>query len=114
MTKKFIIILWNVISRYWKMPRRLRHRTRSKFEIISSILNSTSGYTGTTITQIQYETHVSYKQLKGYLTFLIQHRIVEFVREEKMFRITETGLNALNMLDEMDKLIAREAVNNLN
>lgn len=30
-----------------------------------------------------------------------------------MFRITETGINALNMFDEMDKLIAREAVNNM-
>ena len=95
------------------MPRRLRHRTRSKFEIISSILNSTRGYTGATITQIQYETYVSYKQLKDYLTFLIQQRLIEFVREEKMFRITETGINALNMFDEIDKLIAREAVNNM-
>ena len=87
------------------MPRRLRHRTRSKFEIIAFILKSTQGYTGATITQIQYETHVSYKQLKDYLTLLIQHKLIEFVREEKMFRITERGINALNIFDEMDKLV---------
>ena len=86
------------------MPRRLKHR--SKPEIISSILKSTQRYTGATMTQIQYETYVSYKQLKDYLTLLIQHKLIEFVREEKMFRITESGINALNIFDEMDKLLA--------
>jgi len=56
--------------------------------------------------QIQYETYVSYKQLKDYLTLLIQHRLIEFVKEEKIFRITESGTNALNIFDEMDKLLA--------
>jgi predicted transcriptional regulator len=56
--------------------------------------------------QIQYETYVSYKQLKDYLTLLIQHRLIEFVKEEKIFRITESGTHALNIFDEMDKLLA--------
>jgi hypothetical protein len=56
--------------------------------------------------QLQHETYVSYKQLKGYLTLLIQHRLIEFVKEEKMFRITESGANALNIFDEMDRLLA--------
>jgi hypothetical protein len=37
---------------------------------------------------------------------LIQHRLIEFVKEEKMFRITESGTNALSIFDEMDKLLA--------
>ncbi len=85
------------------MPRRLKYR--SKPDIISSILKSTQCYTGATISQIQYETYVSYKQLKDYLTLLIQNKLIEFVREEKMFRITEGGINALNIFDEMDKLL---------
>jgi predicted transcriptional regulator len=95
------------------MPSRLRHRVRSKFEIISSILNSTRGYKGATISQIQYDMFISYKQLKDYLALLVQHKLIEYVREEKKFRITENGINALNMFDEMNKLIAREAVNSI-
>lgn len=85
------------------MPRRPKYR--SKAEILSSILKSTQRHTGATMTQIQYETYVSYKQLKTYLTLLIQHRLIEFVKEEKMFRITESGIDALNIFDEMDKLL---------
>jgi hypothetical protein len=42
---------------------------------------------------------------KDYLTLLIQNKLIEFVREEKMFRITDGGINALNIFDEMDKLL---------
>jgi hypothetical protein len=47
------------------------------------------------------------------LALLVQHKLIEYVREEKKFRITENGINALNMFDEMNKLIAREAVNSI-
>jgi len=63
-------------------------------------------YTGATMGHIQKETYVSYKELKAYLILLIQHELIEFVREKKMFRITERGINALNTFDEMDKLLA--------
>jgi predicted transcriptional regulator len=86
------------------MTRRPRYR--SKPEVISSILKSTQSYTGATTAQIQYETYVSYKKLKDYLTLLIQHKQIEFEREEMMFRITESGINALHVFDEMDKLLA--------
>jgi predicted transcriptional regulator len=55
--------------------------------------------------QIQYEIYVSYKQLKDYLTLLVQYKLIEFVREDKIFRITVSGINALNIFDEMDKLL---------
>ena len=82
------------------MPRRLKHR--SKAEILSS---TTQIYTGTTMAQIQYEIYVSYKQLKDYLTLLVQYKLIEFVREDKIFRITVSGINALNIYGEMDKLL---------
>jgi predicted transcriptional regulator len=56
--------------------------------------------------RIQYEAYVSYKKLKDYLMLLIQHKLIEFEREEKTFRITESGINALHVYDEMDKLLA--------
>ena len=85
------------------MTRRLKYR--SKLEVISSILKSTQTYRGATMSQIQYEVYISYKQLKDYLLLLIQHKLIEFAREEKMFRITDIGISALNKFDEMDELL---------
>jgi predicted transcriptional regulator len=58
------------------------------------------------LSQIQYEAYISYKQLKDYLMLLVQHKLIEYVKKGKMFRITENGTDALNLFDEMDKLAA--------
>jgi predicted transcriptional regulator len=63
--------------------------------------------------QIQYETYLSYKELKDHLTQLIQHRLIEFEREKKIFRITKSGINALNIFDELDKLLTLQLTDRL-
>jgi predicted transcriptional regulator len=82
-----------------------RPRQRSKTEIISSILRSTHKRTGTKISQIMYETYIPYNQLKEYLTMMIQNKLIMYIKEEKIFKITEYGIHALKLYDEMDKLL---------
>ena len=91
------------------MPRRLRQR--SKTEIISSILRSTHCRTGAKITQIQYETYISYGQLKEYLTIMIQNKLIIYFKEEKTFKITEYGMQALKLYGEMEKLLDYNRLN---
>jgi predicted transcriptional regulator len=86
-----------------KMLRRPRQR--SKTEVISSILRSTHNRTGTKISQIQYETYIPYNQLKEYLTMMVQNKLIIYVKEEKIFKITEYGIHVLKVYDEMDKLL---------
>ena len=85
------------------MQRTLRYR--SIYEIISSILESTHSYTGATITCIQHETRIPYKKLKEHLILLVQSKFIVFVREEKKFRITESGIHFLKLYGEMDSLL---------
>ena len=86
-----------------KMPRRPRQR--SEIEIISSILRYTRNRTGAKMSQIQYETYISYHRLKEYLTMMIQNKLITYVKEEKTFKITEYGIHVLKLYDEIDKLL---------
>ena len=81
-----------------------RSRQRSKTEIILSMLRSTHNRTGTKISQIMYETYIPYNQLKEYLTMMIQNKLIMYIKE-KIFKITEYGIHALKLYDEMDKLL---------
>ena len=92
-----------------KMPRRLR----SKTELISSILRSTHNRTGTKISQILYETYIPYNQLKEYLTMMVQNKLIIYVKEEKIFKITEYGIQALKLYGEMDKLLVYNPIKQL-
>ena len=84
----------------------LRHpRQRSKSEIVSFILKSIRSCTDAKVSQIQYETYIPYSQLKEYLTMMIQNKLIVYVKEEKKFRIAEYGMHALELYDEMDKLL---------
>ena len=91
------------------MPRRFTLRSRT--EMISSILRSTSCRTGAKISQIQYETYISYNQLKAYLTMMIQTNLIVYIKEEKTFKITEYGMHALKLYGEMDKLLVSRPIN---
>jgi predicted transcriptional regulator len=88
------------------MPRRFTLRSRT--EMISSILRSTSYRTGAKISQIQYETYISYNQLKAYLTMMIQTKLIIYIKEEKTFKITESGIHVLKLYGEMDKLLVSQ------
>ena len=52
-----------------------------------------------------YETYIPYNQLKEYLTMMIQNKLIVYIKEEKIFKITEYGIHALKLYDEMDKLL---------
>jgi predicted transcriptional regulator len=52
-----------------------------------------------------YETYIPYNQLKEYLTMMIQNNLIMYIKEEKIFKITEYGIHALKLYDEMDKLL---------
>ena len=52
-----------------------------------------------------YETYIPYNQLKEYLTMMIQNKLIVYIKEEKIFKITEYGIHVLKLYDEMDKLL---------
>ena len=85
--------------------RQKMQRRRSKSEITSFILRSVHNRTGSKVSQIQYETYIPYNKLKEYLTMMIQNKLIVYVKEEKIFKITEYGIHVLKLYNEMNKLL---------
>lgn len=83
----------------------MQRRVRSKSEKILDILRSVCNCTGTRITQIIYKTSIPNNQLKECLAMMIQNKLIVYVKEEKIFKITEYGIHVLSLYDEMDKLL---------
>ena len=82
-----------------------QRRLRSESEKISDILRSIRSRTDARVSQIQYETYIPYNKLKEYLTMMIQNKLIFYLKEEKIFRITEYGIHALELYDEMNQLL---------
>jgi len=83
----------------------MQRRQRSKSEITSFILRSVHNCTGTKVSQIQYETYIPYNQLKEYLIMMVQNNLIIYIKEDKIFKITEYGMHALKLYGEIDKLL---------
>jgi predicted transcriptional regulator len=81
--------------------------SRSKHEIFSDILSAIDT-DGVTINEIQFKTYISYQRLKQYLTVVVQHELIVYSKEEKRFRITSRGIQALDMYTKMDELLGRK------
>ena len=72
-------------------------------DILRSIRNRNR--TGTRISQILYETYIPYNQLKEYLIMMVQNNLIIYIKEDKIFKITEYGMQALKLYGEIDKLL---------
>jgi predicted transcriptional regulator len=63
---------------------------RSRTDIVGLMLEAADG--GATKTKIMYKAFLSYAQLKGYLTVLLQNHLLEWEEGKQNFRTTEKGL----------------------
>ena len=78
-------------------------KNRSRTEIVAMILDSANG--GATKMKIMYKAFLSYNQLKGYLTVLIENNLIEYHEGTQTFWTTEKGLNFLKTHNEMEELL---------
>jgi predicted transcriptional regulator len=83
---------------------------RSRTEIVGNILDAANG--GTTKTKIMYTAFLSYGQLKGYLSILIENNLIEYVDGDNKFKTTEKGLNYLKMHNQIEELLQVTTINN--
>ena len=58
-----------------------------------------------TKTKIMYIAFLSNVQLKEYLPILIENNLIEYLDGDNKFKITEKGLNYLNIHNESKKLL---------
>ncbi len=91
----------------------MQRQLKSKSEKISDILRSIRNCPGTRITQIMFETCIPYNQLRDYLVTMVQNRLIIYIKEEKRFKITEYGMHALKLCDEMDRLLVYNPISKI-
>ena len=84
----------------------MKRLNRSNHEIVLDILRAIDSE-GATIYEIQSKVCISYHHLKKYLTYLIQHELIVYKKEEKKFRMTQRGICAVDTYAKMDELLGR-------
>ena len=86
---------------------------RSRNEIVGSILDA-ANEGGTTKTKIMYIAFLSYSQLNGYLSILIENNLIEYLDGTQTYKTTEKGLNYLKMHNEIGELLQQTTMDNNN
>ena len=76
---------------------------RGRTEIVGMILEATNG--GATKTKIMYNAYLTYNQLKGYLSLLIENDLIEYIGGSKLFRTTEKGFKFLGLYNAIEELL---------
>jgi predicted transcriptional regulator len=85
-------------------------RKRSRTEIIYDILETTRNYgNGAIKTKIMLNANLSHRQLKEYLTILIDNGLLQYDTNSQIFKITERGLSILRLCDRIGGLVQEEA-----
>jgi len=79
------------------MVRKMKYRSRT--EIASRILESTTG--GTTKTKIMYKAFLSYAQLKEYLAVLEENGLLSYDKGEQAYKTTQKGLHFLSITNSL-------------
>jgi predicted transcriptional regulator len=88
-------------------------RIRSRTEIIYDILQTARNYgDGAIKTKIMLNANVSHRQLKEYLTILIDNDLLQYDMSSQRFRITERGLSVLRLCDRIGGLVEEAAASN--
>ena len=81
--------------------------SRSRFDIISRILETANGGITTKI-KIMYKTNLSYAQLKEYLMTLNDKDLLHYDLDTHTFKTTEKGLRFLEIYNKLDDILREE------
>jgi predicted transcriptional regulator len=78
-------------------------KCRSRTDIVSTILQSAMN--GATKTRLMYSAYLSYAQIREYLHFLIERRLISFEPKSAQYKLTEKGLRFLRVYDEISEIV---------
>jgi predicted transcriptional regulator len=78
---------------------------RSRFEIMSQILETANGGDGATKTKIMYKAFLSFLQLKEFLKFLTESGLISYDTETETFKTTEKGLMFLRTYSQINEMM---------
>lgn len=76
---------------------------RTKTDIIKKMLECVT-QDNPSKTLLMFNSYLSYTQLKSYLDLLLRNKLIELVKENHTYRITENGSKYLKNLNQVDEL----------
>lgn len=85
---------------------KYRNRTEIVIEILKAVRDHANGITST---RLLYVTFLSFDKLKEYLTLLIENDLLESDMVERKYKITEAGLELIDIYEKMADMIAKSA-----
>ncbi len=77
---------------------------RSRTDIIAMILRAAMN--GATKTRIMYGAYLSYAQVKEYLSFLIEKKLISYEEGTGIYRLTESGMKLLTTYEGISDMIS--------
>lgn len=83
----------------------MRHRTRTRTEIISQILRVANEGDGATKTKIMYDVFLSYGLTKELMMILTKNGLLSYDLDGQTFKTTERGVRFLETYNQMDGMI---------
>jgi predicted transcriptional regulator len=89
------------VSKGWRL--KMYEMYRSRTEIIAQILRITNGRQ-VNKTWLMYGTFLSYKQLKNYISILIENGLLEYQSGEAKYTTTEKGIRFLKLYEKMKEM----------
>jgi predicted transcriptional regulator len=81
----------------------MKHRNR--LEIIALILQNSSDESGASQKKIMYRSFLSYHHLKDYLTLLLVNGLIEFLGNQRKYRITAKGKKFLQIYNGLNEVV---------
>jgi predicted transcriptional regulator len=84
---------------------------RSRSEIIKSILEAANAGAGASRTRLMYKSYLPYNQLKEYLRTLQENVLIDYEAGGRCYRITEKGIQLLQLLNKMEEIAPINYIN---
>jgi predicted transcriptional regulator len=81
----------------------MKHRNR--LEIIALILQNSSDESGASQKKIMYTSFLSYHHLKDYLTLLLVNGLIEFLDNQRKYRVTAKGKKFLQIYYGLNEVV---------
>jgi predicted transcriptional regulator len=77
---------------------------RDRDEIFTCIIHTT-GLNGARITKIMYSSFLSYTQVLGYLTTMVEMGFLNYDRADKLFKVTSKGIRYLSIREKLCEIL---------
>jgi predicted transcriptional regulator len=80
----------------------LKHRSKAD---ITAVILETAVSGAVTKSKIYYRSFLTYNRLKGYMSLLLENRLIEYLERDRLYKTTEKGMHFLQAYNCIRELV---------